>query len=244
VGTYSSHRPITPVPDICRAPRDRSSLTGKDSSILADYWGVKCPERRFGQVRRARPPSRPFSKWPTIRPEHDGASRNLGAHGQEPLPSTKQISVGPELHGRPFARTDRRSAATFPKRTSGQRTRLDGLQLPVNRRFGTNPRFDRLNLGLSPAFCPLSARATSSVATRSSPLSARAGWTKCERRPIRAWTASSPSSGSTACFEQEARAIAALNYPSICTLYEVALTTVMDYIEGTPLNVLCRLIRR
>lgn len=38
-------------------------------------------------------------------------------------------------------------------------------------------------------------------------------------------------------FEREARAIAALNHPNICTLYDVGPNyLVMEYIEGTPLT--------
>src|SRR5271154_1563602 len=38
-------------------------------------------------------------------------------------------------------------------------------------------------------------------------------------------------------FEREARAIAALNHPNICTLYDVGPNyLVMEYIEGTPLK--------
>jgi len=38
-------------------------------------------------------------------------------------------------------------------------------------------------------------------------------------------------------FEREARAVAALNHPNICQLYDVGLNyLVMEYIEGTPLK--------
>src|ERR1700726_4903681 len=38
-------------------------------------------------------------------------------------------------------------------------------------------------------------------------------------------------------FEREARAVAALNHPNICTLYDVGPNyLVMEYIEGTPLK--------
>ena len=38
-------------------------------------------------------------------------------------------------------------------------------------------------------------------------------------------------------FEREARAVAALNHPNICTLYDVGSNyLVMEYIEGTPLK--------
>jgi eukaryotic-like serine/threonine-protein kinase len=41
----------------------------------------------------------------------------------------------------------------------------------------------------------------------------------------------------TARFESEARAVAALNHPHICTLYDVGPNyLVMEYIEGTPLK--------
>jgi serine/threonine protein kinase len=53
-------------------------------------------------------------------------------------------------------------------------------------------------------------------------------------------------------FEHEARAIAALNHPNICTLFDVGPNyLVMEYVEGTPLRgplpldkVLGRLLRR
>ena len=43
-------------------------------------------------------------------------------------------------------------------------------------------------------------------------------------------------------FEREAQAIAALNHPNICQLYDVGPNyLVMEYIEGTPLKGLCLL---
>lgn len=41
----------------------------------------------------------------------------------------------------------------------------------------------------------------------------------------------------SACFQQEARAVAALNHPNICTLYGVGPDyLVTEYIEGAPLR--------
>jgi serine/threonine protein kinase len=46
-------------------------------------------------------------------------------------------------------------------------------------------------------------------------------------------------------FEREARAVAALNHPGICTLHDVGPNyLVMEYIEGTPLKGRCHSYRR
>jgi serine/threonine protein kinase len=46
-------------------------------------------------------------------------------------------------------------------------------------------------------------------------------------------------------FEREARAVAALNHPHICTLYDVGPNyLVMEYVEGKPLHGPCRWMRR
>jgi serine/threonine protein kinase len=43
--------------------------------------------------------------------------------------------------------------------------------------------------------------------------------------------------GFNECFEREARAIAALNHPNICQLYDVGPDyLVMEFVEGTPLR--------
>jgi serine/threonine protein kinase len=67
-----------------------------------------------------------------------------------------------------------------------------------------------------------------------------AAWARSTKRVIRAFTASSPSrfqlSGSTKLFEREAHAIAALNHPHICTLYDVGPDyLVMEYLDGETL---------
>ena len=64
---------------------------------------------------------------------------------------------------------------------------------------------------------------------------------KCIAPPILAWAAKSPSrlrrSNSRERFEREARAIAALNHPHICQLYDVGPNyLVMELVEGTPLK--------
>jgi serine/threonine protein kinase len=71
---------------------------------------------------------------------------------------------------------------------------------------------------------------------------ARVAWGKCGRLTIRASTALSPSSflhatdGSD--LQREARAIAALNHPHICTIYDIGPDyLVMEFIEGKPLPV-------
>ena len=66
-------------------------------------------------------------------------------------------------------------------------------------------------------------------------------WATSTRPATRGWTASSrsrfPRSEFSERFEREARAVAALNHPNICTLHDVGPNyLVMEYIEGTPLK--------
>ena len=66
-------------------------------------------------------------------------------------------------------------------------------------------------------------------------------WGKCGKRVTLGWIASSPSRRRKAEFSdrfaREARAIAALNHPHICQLYDVdPHYLVMEYVEGSPLK--------
>ena len=75
------------------------------------------------------------------------------------------------------------------------------------------------------------------VRTASKASSAKAEWAKFFGRWTRDWAALSPSrpltSGFSARFEREARAIASLNHPNICTLYDVGPNyLVMELVEG------------
>ena len=86
-----------------------------------------------------------------------------------------------------------------------------------------------------------SPREVNSAPTKSSRPSARAAWAKCRRRATRASTASSPSrfprTQFSERFEREARAVAALNHPNICQLYDVGPNyLVMEFVEGAPLK--------
>ena len=96
---------------------------------------------------------------------------------------------------------------------------------------------------------PLSA-GTQLGPTKSSPLSVRAGWARFTKPAIPASIASSPSKFLPAHladraelrerFEREARTIASLNHPHICTLYDIGHQDgidflVMEYLEGETL---------
>ena len=80
-----------------------------------------------------------------------------------------------------------------------------------------------------------------SAPTRSSRPSAGAGWARCIVRAIRVWDAMSrsrfPPSTSVNDFRREARAVAALNHPNICTLHDVGPNyLVMELVEGPTLG--------
>ena len=82
---------------------------------------------------------------------------------------------------------------------------------------------------------------TNSDLTRSFSSSAKVGWERCGRRTIHACIATSRSKSLRRSFrdrfEREAKAIAALNHPNICQIYDVGPNyLVMEYIEGTPLT--------
>jgi serine/threonine protein kinase len=71
--------------------------------------------------------------------------------------------------------------------------------------------------------------------------SAPVAWVRCIRPRTLAWAAPVAIKVSAARFserfEQEARAIAALNHPNICTLYDIGPNyLIMEFIEGTPLH--------
>ena len=83
-------------------------------------------------------------------------------------------------------------------------------------------------------------RARGWVPTASNTSSAKAAWAKSFAPSIRGWTARSPSRSPqeqfSALFEREARAIASLNHPNICTLYDVGPNyLVMELVEGETL---------
>jgi serine/threonine protein kinase len=70
--------------------------------------------------------------------------------------------------------------------------------------------------------------------------SAPVAWAKSGRRGIRGWTAPvaiKRLKAHSERFEQEARAIAALNHPHICQIYDVGPDyLVLEYVEGSPLK--------
>src|SRR5437879_4694177 len=77
--------------------------------------------------------------------------------------------------------------------------------------------------------------------TRSSRPLARAEWARSTRRAIRGSTASSRLKSRNGQFserfEREARAVAALNHPHICQLYDVGPNyLVIEFVEGSPLK--------
>jgi serine/threonine protein kinase len=60
-------------------------------------------------------------------------------------------------------------------------------------------------------------------------------WAKCIARTIRGWGEMWPSKSKQQFsdrFERDARAIAALNHPNICTLHDIGHYLVMEFIEG------------
>ena len=70
---------------------------------------------------------------------------------------------------------------------------------------------------------------------------AKAGWARSGRRAItrlnRDVAIKISAQQFSDRFTREARAIAALNHPNICTLYDIGPNyLVMEYIEGTPLK--------
>ena len=86
-----------------------------------------------------------------------------------------------------------------------------------------------------------SLREVNSAPTKSSRPSARAAWAKCGRRAIRGstapWRSRFPRTQFSERFEREARAVAALNHPHICQLYDVGPNyLVMEFVEGAPLK--------
>jgi serine/threonine protein kinase len=77
---------------------------------------------------------------------------------------------------------------------------------------------------------------------KSSRPSAKAAWEKSTVREICGWIGSSrsrsqiPDEPFSERFEREARAVAALNHPNICHLYDVGPNyLVMEFVEGSPL---------
>ena len=83
-------------------------------------------------------------------------------------------------------------------------------------------------------------QARDSVHTNCYHLWAKAGWARSGKPATRASTASSPSKfrrSNSPSASSEARAVAALNHPHICQLYDVGPNyLVMEFIEGAPLK--------
>ena len=90
----------------------------------------------------------------------------------------------------------------------------------------------------NPPTC-LSLKATGSAPTKFLPSSARAEWARCIGLTMTAFAAMSPSRfrrNALASASREARAIASLNHPNVCTLHDVGPNyLVMELVEGETL---------